>query len=179
MDSSPKIKLHKAKKISDYYGTIYTNEVLDEIDVGDIVRISLVVEDHYLDDTWTHDSPYVLIIKKEMLSIDNDNDDDNEIFIGEIHSDKRQLTDKYPISLGERVMFSKDNIIEIPENLQSSNEKSRFSKYLTEEKITITGPLYTIQYEYSSEDETDSNPDSELEDGDLTSGSEEYVSDSD
>ncbi len=174
MDYS-KIHLHKAKKISDYYGNVYSLDVLNEIDVEDIVRISFIIEDHYLDDSWTHDSPYILIIKKDK----SEDEDTVEILVGEIYSHNRQETDKYPISINERVLFSKNNIIEIPVNLQQYGNKEKFIKHLTYEKIPITGPLYTIEDEDSSEEENDSESDSELGENDLTSDSEDYVSDSD
>lgn len=189
MDNS-KIELHKAKLISDYYGNVYSNDVLDELDEGDIVRISFVVHEHYYEDAWTHDAPYVCIIKKEKAQNEDKNEESVESvnFVGEIHDYKKQETDKYPFPIGERILFSKHNIIEIPYNLQNKTPQdgSKFCKYLTEEKILVTGPLYTIEFNNDSESEIDSElqdlekSDSEenvINEDDETD--EEYVSDSD
>lgn len=192
--SNSKIELHKAKLISDYYGNVYSNDVLDELDEGDIVRISFVVHEHYYEDAWTHDTPYVCIIKKE--DIQNEDQDEESIesidFVGEIYDYNRQETDKYPFPIGERILFSKNNIIEIiDDDLQtkSPQTKSKYYKYLTEEKILVTGPLYTIEFNNDS----DSDSDSEFQDLDNTEdlgenvineddgneSDDEYVSDSD
>lgn len=172
MDYS-KIEFHEAIKISDYYGSIFNNEILTEINEGDIVRISIVVHNHYLE-SWSHDSPYVEILKKEVNV-------DDIVFVGEIYDFKREKNDKYPIPVGERVLFRASNIIEFPINLQKNLDEKRklgFMKYFTYEKITVTGPLYTIKIQ----DETsvsDSDKWSETESSADSEESSSYISDSD
>ena len=132
----PKIVLHKACKVVDYDGVIFDSKILENMPLESIVRVSMVFSpnyDRYDLIAFTHDSPYIKILKK-----------DKELLLGEVLEDKRTCDeDKYPIRTGERVWFSKENIIEIPLHMQSYPQKI-LAKYRTANKVPITGPLYTI-----------------------------------
>jgi len=129
-----KILIHTAKLITDWNGTIFKNEVLKEVGVDSIVRISMVMPDPPIN-LWSHDAPYVSIVE-----IDKEN-----MILGEVLDIGRDVEcNRYPIASGDRLWFSLDNIIEIPLKDQGKNKAKKMRQYLTAEKVTVTGPLYTI-----------------------------------
>lgn len=128
------LELYTAKCIIDNRCYIYKPEVLNYLAINDIVRISFTL-DTEREDIWCHDSPYVKII-----IIDSTNN-----IMGEVINIDRQETNMYPINIGEKIWFSKSNIIEIPAN------KNEFKYLLTSDHVQCTGPLYTVIY---NEDES-------------------------
>jgi hypothetical protein len=134
------VDLHKAKCITDDRGYIYNPEVLNKLNVNDIVRISFIL-DTDREDIWCHDSPYVKI---HLI------DDINNV-MGEIVNIDRQQTNMYPLNVGEKIWFVKNNIIEIPANTQE------FKSFLTSDHVQCTGPLYTVLYNEDEEDESSSD----------------------
>ena len=136
------VDLHKAKCIIDNRGYIYNPEILNKLNINDIVRISFTL-DTEREDTWCHDSPYVKI---NLI-------DDNENIMGEIVNIDRQQTNMYPLNIGEKIWFVKNNIIEIPAN------KQEFKSLLTSDRVQCTGPLYTVIYDENSSDSDDSSSD--------------------
>lgn len=140
-EENEKFSIHKAKIISNNLGNIYDKDVLKQLEIGNVVRISFIVLDNHFDD-WTHDSPYLKIIKKN-----------KNLYLGEVQNINRiKNTNKYPLPIGEKIWFNEENIIEIPNN---QNSIKSFDSFLTNEYISITGPLYTIK----SDDETSETSD--------------------
>lgn len=133
------ITLHVAKCIINEHCFIFKDEVINHIDIGNIVRISFTVATDL--DVWSHDSPYVKI-----LSIEKDE------VLGIIIDLNRQVTNKYPLNVGDEIWFKKENII----TLQSSNSSS-INNLLTKERVLASGPLYTVE----SDDESDDDDESE------------------
>jgi hypothetical protein len=151
-----KIRLHIAKKIIDNHGFIYNPEILKLINVDSLVRIS-----YYLNvsnpETWSFDAPYVRIIRTTKKNL-----------LGEICDIGRQITNMYPLNIGDKIWFDKTNIIEIPIKhspldiqYQNVDNNTKFIKFVTTNKVPCTGPLYCI--ESDSEDESDSDSVSESE----------------
>lgn len=134
------IELHTAKCIIDDRGYIYKPEVLNKLDINDIVRISFIL-DTEREDIWCHDSPHVKI---HLI------DDINNV-MGEIVNIDRQQTNMYPLNVGEKIWFTKSNIIGILANTQE------FKNLLTSEHVQCTGPLYTVVYDEESEDGSSSD----------------------
>lgn len=58
------IKLHQSKQIINWDGMCYNSDVLNEIQINDIVRISIFVSNRSEKDDWiyNHDSPFVKIL---------------------------------------------------------------------------------------------------------------------
>ena len=149
------VNLHTAKIVIDNFCRIYKPEVVDILKSGHIVRISFTVESEMF---WTHDAPYVKI-----LSINKD------YILGEIADIHRQVSNMYPLNIGDRIMFNKDNIIEIPRTLQDDEKNSRvFTKFLTDQTVQCTGPLFTVESdeESSSSDDNNCDVDSIISDSD-------------
>lgn len=150
------MEIHKAKIITDWDGRIYTPDILILLEVGLVVRISFVVEDHPFD-VWSHDAPYLKIesIRRDQIS-------------GTVLDIKRYKTyEKYPVQVNEVINFKKENIIEIPSKYQTVGLP--LSAYYTDEYVPVTGPLFTIEYdieqdfdeEISDEDEPEPVSDSD------------------
>lgn len=132
-ETQDKIYLHVAKVITDKNGFIYNSRVLDQIAIGNVVRLSFEVDCEDLD-YWTHDAPYVKIIMKNM----------DEYMVGDVQNINRIAnTNSYPLMVGERIWFKLENIIEIPSDLYGNT--ADFDKFITEDYVPATGPLYTIK----------------------------------
>jgi hypothetical protein len=142
-EKEERIYLHNAKLITDNKGYIYNPDVLTLVNIGHIVRISFEV-DFIQIKIWSHDSPYVKVLLKNT---------DGSI-LGEIENINRLETGNYPLSVGERIWFRKENIIEIP------SDNNLYNTYLTKDKVTATGPLYTIESDIESDSETESDSNS-------------------
>lgn len=144
------LTLHVAKCIIDSHCYVYRSQVLNLIKEGTEVRISFTTNSNQ--DMWTHDSPFV-----EILEISPNGD-----ILGEIIHINRQETDMYPLDVGEKIWFNKKNIIEIPIDYKPNKKEvkkwNEFKKMLTNRKLLCTGPLFTIEQEYSDSDR-DSNSD--------------------
>lgn len=146
-NNGEKIYIHFAKKIIDQHGFVYKSDVLKLIKVNTQVRISFSITESEIE-TWSFDSPYVKII-----SINKDS------CLGQIMDINRQITNMYPLNVGDKIWFKKDNIIEIPigshtnEITYQNSEDGKFRKFLTKERVMCTGPLYCIE---SESDESDS-----------------------
>ncbi|MGL5935628.1 MAG: hypothetical protein ACRCZI_08385 [Cetobacterium sp.] len=144
-DDDQNLDIHEAKYITDQNGYVYDEKVLKLLKVDDVVRISYKA---HVDYKWSHDSPYLKIIK---ISKDE--------VLGEILDIKRYVSDMYPINIGDSIWFSKENIIEIPLNRPPNNIRiNQFMKHITETKLMCTGPLCTI-YESYSDSDSDSDDD--------------------
>lgn len=140
-----KIFLHTAKITINKDAFIFKPEIINLVKVGNVVRISFEVECEL--PVWNHDSPYVKIIKV-----------DGEALLGEIQDINRiSRTNKYPLNIGDQIWFKKNNIIEVPIEL---NSNTQFKGLLTSDRVTANGPLYTIESDYESESgsEHDSEP---------------------
>jgi hypothetical protein len=140
--------LDKAKLIVDYNGTIYRDDVKKVIGVNCVVRISLYLTDEF-QGCYPHDAPYVCVCEE---------DKKKKLFCGIVQDIGRTgPSNKYLARTGERIWFSADNVIEIPSNHQTDVPKSALTKYLNNkgEKVPITGPLYTIEYDPCSGSESD------------------------
>lgn len=148
-EKDERINLHNAKLITDKKGYIYMPHVLDLIDIDSIVRISFEVDFTQIK-LWSHDSPYVKVLEKH---------DDGSI-LGEIENVNRLETNNYPLSVGERIWFRKENIIEIP-------IENKYNTFLTQNRVAATGPLYTIESDIESEMESDSDSCSSYSDSDI------------
>lgn len=161
-----KLCLHEAKFVTDDTGRIYDMMVLDTLEVDYIVRISFTADSDLTD--WTHDSPYVQI--KELFP-------DGRVR-GIIYNYNRQLTNKYPLNIGESIWFDVKNIIEIPLNIDNynyeRNKKEQLRFYLTDKILPCTGPLFTV---LESDSESDSDSDNESDDS--NSDTRSTISDSD
>ena len=100
-----RIHLHVAKHIINEDAYIFRPEVLNTISIDDIVRISYVI-DYSPYSSWSHDSPFVKIIKR-----------DGADFLGTVLDINRiRNTNKYLLNIGEKVWFNTSNIIEISTN---------------------------------------------------------------
>jgi len=152
------LTIHIAKHIITQNCRIYKPDVLSFITIGDIVRISIQLEDNY---RWTHDSPYVKIIELE----------DNNI-LGEVYDLNRQLVNLYPINIGDRIWFGTENIIEIPCDYLANKENlvriSNVYKCITNKVVRCNGPLFTI----ANKEDSDSDDDDNDEDSDDNSDEE-------
>ncbi len=130
-----KIILHKARIVVDRRGAIYKSEVLGEIVNDMVVRLSMVMPDPP-SNLWSHDAPYVSI---------TEHDSKNNTYLGEVLDIGRDVEcNRYPVATGDSIWFCADNIIEIPLCEQSKNKAKKLKTFLTTEKVTVTGPLYTI-----------------------------------
>lgn len=147
--TNDKIQLHKAKHVIDHMCRIFDPSVLNLIKLNNVVRISFTIDSD--SDKWTHDSPFV-----KVLHIKND-----ELY-GEILDINKQITDKYPLNVGEKIWFKKENIIEI-----GNLNQVTFDNILTNERVLASGPLFTVLSE-----DSDSEPDSESCESSSNSGSE-------
>ena len=148
MDVDSSIEFHEAKIIVDSRCFVYKTQVLNKLEVNDTVRISFTLESPL--DTWAHDTPFVKILQI--------NPDTN--ILGEIMNINRQETDKYPLNVGEKIWFKKNNIIEIVAN------RPILKNLLTSEKVVCTGPLFTIVYDDSDESDSESESDENASDSD-------------
>jgi len=197
---SPEINILNAKYITDENGYIYNKEVLDILSVGDIVRIFYKLENYEDENLWTHDASYIKIINivykntneenietNEIKNIEDNINDENIEILGEILDIRKNiLCNKYPLDIGERIWFKRNNIIEIPieyqnksdipnktnklDKLNKSNKPNKsknikkkvsnaelFNFYLNKSlKLPVTGPLYTTIYD-EFDTETDEN----------------------
>jgi hypothetical protein len=152
------ICIHIAKHVIDDNCIIYDPKVINMVRIDDVVRISFELtkdNDYY----WNHDAPFAKIVKIHKDSI-----------LGEVQDINRMITNKYPIKVGDRVWFTRDNIIEIPQRYQANQANNIYKKYLTESVVQCTGPLFTIE---------DSDSDSDSSNGEDNSNDDETVSDSD
>lgn len=144
------LSLRTAKCIIDSNCYIYKPQVLNLLKVGDEVRISFTVETD--EDCWTHDNPYV-----EIVEIDNEN------VLGEILDINRQETDMYPLDIGEKIWFRKNNIIEVPINHKPSRGEvkkwNEIKSMLTNKKVSCTGPLFTVIYPDSDDEKSEESID--------------------
>jgi hypothetical protein len=128
-----KIHLHSAKCVVNEHAYIYKPEVLHSIDIDSIVRISYIA-DCIPFSSWSHDAPFVRIIKKDNLD-----------FLGKIIDFNRlKDTNKYLLNVGEKIWFNTDNIIEII-------SEPKFQNFLTKNKLQCTGPLFTVESESDSD----------------------------
>jgi hypothetical protein len=134
LPTKEKITLHKAKLTTDSNGYIFNSAVLQELSTGSVVRIFFTLDSPPLN-LWSHDAPYVSIIEMN-----------EKMCLGEILDlDKIDECNKYPLSCGERIWFDRDCIIEIPLKQQSKNKEKKMKTFLTKNRVTATGPLYTIE----------------------------------
>lgn len=133
------ITLHTAKCIIDNTTYVYFPKVTNMIKQGLIVRISFECKTNIF---WNHDAPFVNIIE-----IDRDSN-----ILGEVLNIRRiENTNSYPLAIGDRIWFKKENIIEIP----NFEEDPEFNKMLTIDRVQCTGPLYTVKNDDSSDDESE------------------------
>ncbi len=129
-----KLHIHTAKQIINENTYIYKPEILSDLYINDIIRISYITYYNNLT-SWNHDAPFLKII-----AVEGDN------FLGEIMDINRiKNTNKYILNIGEKIWFHKSNVIEV-----QTTEKNKC--YLTNEKVLCTGPLLTIEEEESSSD---------------------------
>ncbi len=129
-----KITIHKARLVTDSNGYIFNPLVLKEIIVGSIVRIFFTLDSPPLN-LWSHDAPYVSIVEVK-----------EDTCLGEILDlEKIDECNRYPLSCGERIWFNKNCIIEIPLKQQSKNKEKKMKQLLTDDFVTATGPLYTVE----------------------------------
>ncbi len=131
--SQEKIKLHKAKIIINSNGYIFKPEVLNELVLESVVRIFFTLKSPPLH-LWSHDAPYVSIVEIKQDEI-----------LGEVLDLEKIDCNRYPLACGERIWFNKNNIIEIPLKQQSKNKEKKMKTYITDKRVTATGPLYTIE----------------------------------
>lgn len=140
--------IHRAKRIVNWCGFIYNNSVVGHIKVNDIVRISYHVEKEYFD-MWSHDAPYVKILKIQ-------DSEDGTICLGEVQDINRQKANKYIIRSFEKIWFYLTNIIEIPTKYNENSRIVELSKFLSDEKVPVTGPLFTIVFPKEPNSDTES-----------------------
>lgn len=134
-ESHEMVELHKAKCVINEDGFIFNEDVLMEVCIGFVVRISMTLDDPPLN-LWSHDAPYVEIVKSE-----------NGKLLGEVLDSDRDIDcNRYPIATGDKVWFELSNIIEIPIKDQSTKKSKLIKKHLTKDTVPITGPLYTVDY---------------------------------
>ncbi len=153
--SAKEIILHEAKQVINWDGYVYDKSVLKELEVGYIVRLSMILKSPARGQ-WSHASPYVSISKC---------DKDNDSFLGEVKDINRVDDDcLYPIRTGDRLWFSSNNIIEIPVCWNSKNKKKVLEKHILPHKVNVTGPLYTIIYPAESDSDSDNSCDSYSDD---------------
>jgi hypothetical protein len=147
------IKLHKAKCITDWNARIYNSKVLNMINLGHIVRISMYISKYSKYDIYyERDAPYVEICEKNKKE-----------FLGKILDIYRtDRDDKYPMRVGERIWFNRENIIEIPIKFQTSTRDNQsFEKYLTDDYMPFSGAIHTADLDNESTDEEYSTDTSE------------------
>jgi hypothetical protein len=145
---SDTVIIHRAKIITDWKGRIFKPAVLDIINVGNIVRLSIIVTKP-IHDMWSHDAPYV-----EIMSVE-----DKKILGSILDKGRVKECNKYPLLQGERIRFSAENIIEIP--LKDQPNGQALEKFITTESVSVTGPLYTIEYLPETTYDSDSDSDSD------------------
>ncbi len=152
-----KIILHRAKLVIDWDGTVFSPEVLKEVNKDCVVRLSMVMPDPPVH-LWSHDAPYVSIV--EIV---------NGRFLGEVLDMSRDIEcGRYPISSGDRIWFDDINIIEIPLREQSKAHSKKMRQHLTTERVNVTGPLYTIEEdEYNFVEARENSYDSYSDDDDV------------
>lgn len=151
------VKVFDAIRVIDRKAYIYDEAVRSEITLGDSVRIAFEIdEDHPMAKyVWCFDAPY-LQIEEEVMDSNN-----QSVFLGVILDYKREETNKYPLTISEKVWFTRQQVIEIPLSLQKKSRVSIFEKFLTKKRVTVTGPLYTIKNdtEYSDSESDDESVD--------------------
>jgi hypothetical protein len=175
------IKIHSAHTIINWDGRIYKDrlQLLRGIKVGDIVRISIFVSNNSKSDKWeyTHDSPYVKIVSRlHTENVDKSADasateNDKfvpETFLGEVLHLNTKRPDKLPIIPGDRIWFNSTSIIEIPFDSPYFVQEERreyFKQFLSNDAVSITGPLFTVLSDYEiSDDDNDNEDDDENDD---------------
>jgi hypothetical protein len=121
-------------------GYYFKREVLNNLNPGDIIRISYLFPniDEDEDNMYNSDSPYVKILKFEY-----------EEFLGEIIDPYDRMCGKEPVPAGERVWFKKNNIFEINTELLDEDRRDHLESFLKEDMshVPITGVLLLLSIE--------------------------------
>jgi hypothetical protein len=159
-DANSDLTIYAAKCIINEHCRVYNNTVLNTIKVGHVVRIGYKT-DHDFEGVWGHDNPHVKIIDIDYTYN----------ILGEIMDINRIKCNKYPLNIGDRIMFVKSNIYEIPYRY-NIDYKTELRKHITESKVPCTGPLFFVEYP------NDSSSDGSSDESMSTSASSS-VSDSD
>jgi hypothetical protein len=132
--------LHEAERIIDDECSVLKKEALYDIQEGSTVRISIFFDEEPNEDLWTHDAPYVKILKIK----GND-------LLGEVLEKNKRFgyNHKYPLPIGEKVWFKRSNIIEISGVIKP--------EFITTERVLISGPLYTVVHQEHSYSDSESD----------------------
>ncbi len=126
------LRIENAAAVVDRMGFYFKKTVLQELAVGDVVRISYTFTQwEESPDLYNSDSPYIRIelIKGEELC--------GEIL--NLNHDEEAF--KYPIRAGERIWFRRENIFEIDTRDSSEERQKKILDHLVdgESHVLVTG----------------------------------------
>lgn len=134
------IKYGLAKAVTNHKGIFMDRGVLDQLEAGDVVRLSLHVPGLQDDEGCVDmDAPYVMIREKE-----------GEELCGLVMDKERtEAEHMYPVRTGERIWFKRANVYQIATDLMGTKRNKALQRFQHKERrhVDVTGPLQLVEYE--------------------------------